>query len=47
MLNWLYKCIYVCLIHTKAVQEIYRIANSVTKMLINGICTLMFVYCLY
>ena len=46
-LNCLYKCINDCLIHTNAVQECYWIANSVIKMLMNGLCTILFACCLY
>ena len=47
-LNCLYKRILNdCLIHTNAVQECYWIANSVIKMLMNGFCTILIMYCLY
>ena len=45
--NNLYECINDCLVHTNAVQECYWIANSVIKTLMNGLCTKLFVYCLY
>ena len=35
----IYKRINACLIHPKADQECYWIANSVIKMLINSVCT--------
>ena len=33
------------LIHPKVVQECYWIANSVIKVLMNSVCTLMYVSC--
>ena len=42
-----YKRINVCIIRPKVVQECCRIADSVIKMLMNSVCTLMYVSCPY
>ena len=43
----MYKRFNACLIHTNAVQECYWIANSEIKIIMNGLCTIVFVYCLH